>query len=227
MMERLYTSPTYGMWYPIDPKSLSSNLPPMVVFPESTKFYTKWQEDMEKRGVKVSLHRQHSPEFDAHAQVRLNTELVQITSRSPTVKTLLRQRRQSEDMHNPNDADHDIQPVEEEFDEIVLCVLADTAKRLLKGQARSAENWVLGNTKWSNDITVTHSVRQPRPRRQPESAVANHWTEANEQDADYIRKWYTIDYDGDQAVSTLGGRDDSERVKKGQTEFKPYVRLNE
>lgn len=55
MMERLYTSPTYGMWYPIDPKSLSSNLPPMVVFPESTKFYSKWQEDMEKRGVKVSL----------------------------------------------------------------------------------------------------------------------------------------------------------------------------
>ena len=54
MMERLYTSPTYGMWYPIDPKSLSSNLPPMVVFPESTKFYQKWQADMEKRGVKVS-----------------------------------------------------------------------------------------------------------------------------------------------------------------------------
>jgi len=62
-------------------------------------------------------------------------------------------------MHNPNDADQDIEPVEEEFDEIVLCVLADTAKRLLKGQARTAENWVLGNTKWSNDITVTHSVR--------------------------------------------------------------------
>ena len=56
MMERLYTSPTYGMWYPIDPKSLSSNLPPMVVFPEASKFYTKWQEDLERRGVNVSLH---------------------------------------------------------------------------------------------------------------------------------------------------------------------------
>lgn len=54
MMERLYTSPTYGMWYPIDPKSLSSNLPPMVVFPEETKFYTKWKETLEERGVKVS-----------------------------------------------------------------------------------------------------------------------------------------------------------------------------
>jgi hypothetical protein len=54
MMERLYTSPTYGMWYPVDPKSLSSNLPPMVVFPESTDFYTKWQKSLEERNVKVS-----------------------------------------------------------------------------------------------------------------------------------------------------------------------------
>lgn len=53
MMERLYTSPTYGMWYKVDEHSLSSNLPPMVVFPESTKFYTAWKEDMEKKGVKV------------------------------------------------------------------------------------------------------------------------------------------------------------------------------
>lgn len=55
MMERLYTSPTYGMWYPVDPKSLSSNLPPMVVFPESTDFYTKWQKSLEERNVKVGM----------------------------------------------------------------------------------------------------------------------------------------------------------------------------
>lgn len=55
MMERLYTSPTYGMWYPVDEKGLSTNLPPMVVFPELTKFYTAWKEDLEKKGVKVSL----------------------------------------------------------------------------------------------------------------------------------------------------------------------------
>lgn len=53
-MERLYTSPTYGMWYSIDEKSLSSNLPPMVVFPETSEFYNKWQKDLESRGVKVS-----------------------------------------------------------------------------------------------------------------------------------------------------------------------------
>lgn len=54
-MERLYTSPTYGMWYSIDEKSLSSNLPPMVVFPETSDFYTTWQKDLESKGVKVSL----------------------------------------------------------------------------------------------------------------------------------------------------------------------------
>lgn len=53
MMERLYTSPTYGMWYEIDEKMLSSNLPPMVVFPNESEFYQKWKEDMERRGVTV------------------------------------------------------------------------------------------------------------------------------------------------------------------------------
>lgn len=55
MMERLYTSPTYGMWYEIDDKMLSSNLPPMVVFPNESEFYQKWKEDMERRGVTVRL----------------------------------------------------------------------------------------------------------------------------------------------------------------------------
>lgn len=53
--------------------------------------------------------------------------------------------------------------------------------------------------------------------------VSDALTGADKQDADYIRKWYTIDYDGEQAVSSLGDRDESERVKKGQTDFKPYV----
>lgn len=46
----------------------------------------------------------------------------------------------------------------EEFDEIVLCVLADTAKRILGKTARGVEKFVLGNTTWSDDVTVTHNV---------------------------------------------------------------------
>lgn len=91
-------------------------------------------------------------------QVRLNTELVKIHSRKPTVKVSLRQRREEADGHNTNLADQDIPPREEEFDEIVLAVLADTSERVLGKQGGWFEKWVLGNTKWSDDITVTHTV---------------------------------------------------------------------
>ncbi|KAI9632138.1 uncharacterized protein MKK02DRAFT_20857 [Dioszegia hungarica] len=187
MMERLYTSPTYGMWYKIDEKSLSSNLPPMVVFPESSKFYEKWHKDMESKGVTV----------------RLNTELVEIKSRSPTVKVMLRARRPEADLHNANFGDQDIPPQEEEFDEIVLAVLADTSKRVLGKQGGMMEKFVLGNTKWSDDVTVTHT------------------------DVDYIRKYYTVEFDPKDAVSNIGGRDDSARVKKGEKEFMPMYMIKQ
>lgn len=71
---------------------------------------------------------------------------------------MLRPRRQEEDLHNAVGADKDLPSHEEEFDEIVLCVLADTAKRVLGKRARGIEKWVLGRTKWSDDVTVTHTV---------------------------------------------------------------------
>lgn len=40
----------------------------------------------------------------------------------------------------------------------MLCVLADTAKRLLGKTAGIVEKSVLGSTRWSDDITVTHNV---------------------------------------------------------------------
>ncbi|OCF34508.1 hypothetical protein I317_03655 [Kwoniella heveanensis CBS 569] len=187
MMERLYTSPTYGMWYPCDPKSMSSNLPPMVVFPESSEFYRTWQGKLEERGVTV----------------RLNTELLQVTSRTPTVKVMLRPRRQSDDLHNPVNVDHDLPAHEEEFDEIVLCCLADTAKRVLGKEATGTEKRVLGATKWSDDITVTHN------------------------DTEYMRKYYTVDFDQQQAVTNINGRDDSERIKKGKEDFKPMYLIKQ
>ena len=122
--------------YPVDEKSLSSNQPPMVVFPEETAFYTGWKETLEERGVTI----------------RLNTEVVSIPERSnKRVRVQIRER-----VDGQKDAYHPT--VEEEYDEIVLCVLADTAQRLLgKGQT-FMEKRVLGKTKWSDDITVTHTV---------------------------------------------------------------------
>lgn len=118
ILERICTSPTYGMWFPPDKLSVASNQPPMVVFPNFTKFYTTWKESLEKRGVKV----------------RLSTEVTQVVSRNSkgvVVKTI--KRTPAKDQHNPASAwateareaavDGDAKEQTEEYDELVLCVL--------------------------------------------------------------------------------------------------------
>jgi hypothetical protein len=117
ILERLCTSPTYGMWYPADGLSVASNQPPMVVFPNFANFYTDWRKSLESKGVKV----------------RLSTELTEVVKRDKkgvTVKLI--KRTPKTDAHNPNSAwvqqedghaDANAQEVEEHFDEIVICVL--------------------------------------------------------------------------------------------------------
>ncbi len=41
------------------------------------------------------------------------------------------------------------------------------------------------------------------------------------QDIDYIRKYYTIEFDQTSAIDTIGGRDDSGRVAKAEKGFNP------
>lgn len=117
IMERLSTSPTYGMWYPPDKHSIASNFPPMVVFPNFSNFYDTWRQSLEKKGVRV----------------RLSTELTEIVKRDKNgvvVKTI--KRTAVKDQHNPDsawtpsqdsNADANAQETQEEYDEIVLCVL--------------------------------------------------------------------------------------------------------
>ena len=121
VLERLVTSPTYGMWYPGDKLSVASNLPPMVVFPNFSLFYEDWRKDLVKRGVTV----------------RLSTELTQVVRRDKSgvvVKTI--KRTSAKDHHNPlsewvNDghpdphgnADANAVETDEYYDELVLCVL--------------------------------------------------------------------------------------------------------
>lgn len=118
ILERLCTSPTYGMWYPADKQSIASNLPPMVVFPNFSIFYEDWRKDLVKKGVAV----------------RLSTELTRVVKREKTgVVVRLIKRTPAEDQHNPDsawvpgnaisNADADAEEVEEEYDELVLCVL--------------------------------------------------------------------------------------------------------
>ncbi|KAH9868565.1 hypothetical protein J1614_007637 [Plenodomus biglobosus] len=151
MLERLCTSPTYGMWYPPDKESVVSNMPPMVVFPRFGDFYETWRRDLVKRGVSV----------------RLSTEVTRVVRRGGDdgVVVQLVKRRKAGDAHNPNSAwvpgeentaDGDAVETEEQYDEIVLCVLADTANRILAGTSTLRERKVLGSCKFSDDITVTH-----------------------------------------------------------------------
>ena len=192
MLERLCTSPTYGMWYPPDKASVASNLPPMVVFPNFGDFYETWRKNLIKRGVNI----------------RLSTEVTRILKRDKTgVKVGVIKRTPASDGHNPNSvwegedvegnvADGDAKESTEEYDEIVLCVLTDSAKRLLKPTITSLESRVLGSAKFANDITVTH------------------------QDIDYMKRHYENFYSKDLAVSTLNGVDQQSRCDWAKDNFK-------
>ncbi|EMC97542.1 hypothetical protein BAUCODRAFT_121980 [Baudoinia panamericana UAMH 10762] len=192
MLERLVTSPTYGMWYPPDKASVASNLPPMVVFPNFSDFYETWRKNLVKRGVKV----------------RLSTEVTRITKRGKSgVQVKIISRTPVKDNHNPDsawvpntvegsNADADAVETTEEYDEIVLCTLTDTAKRLLKPTITTVESKVLGSAKFANDITVTH------------------------QDIDYMKRHYENFYSDEFAVKKLNGVDQTARCDFAKEQFK-------
>ena len=193
ILERLCTSPTYGMWYPPDEYSIASNLPPMVVFPNFSEFYTDWKNDLIKKGVSV----------------RLSTELTTVVKRDKNgVIVRLIKRTPAEDGHNqdsawvPNNvegqnADADAKEFEEHYDEIVLCTLTDTAKRVLGKTASWRENKILGSAKFANDITVTHT------------------------DTEYMKKHYENFYSDEFAVQKLNGQDMTSRCDFAKDNFKP------
>jgi predicted NAD/FAD-binding protein len=172
MLERLCTSPTYGMWYPPDKQSIASNLPPMVVFPNLSEFYNTWRKGLEKRGV----------------DVRLNTEVTRVVKRGRHGVVVQVKSADTE-------SEQELQ--EEVYDELVLCVQADTAKRILATEGSFLEKRILGSCKWANDITVTHY------------------------DGDYIKKHYDVEYNPDQAVQSLSGVDQKSRVEFAEKQFSP------
>ncbi|EKG11956.1 hypothetical protein MPH_11000 [Macrophomina phaseolina MS6] len=204
ILERLCTSPTYGMWYPPDDKSIASNAPPMVVFPNFANFYEDWRKDLVARGV----------------EVRLSTELTRVVERGRKgVVVRTAKRTPTADGHNPasavapedetSNADAGAEEVEERYDELVLCCLivraltgclvssADTSKRLLGKTASWRESRVLGSAKFSDDITITHC------------------------DADYMRRHYENGFNSEQAVTSLGGEDMTARCEFAKKSFRP------
>ncbi|KAK3066376.1 hypothetical protein LTS18_001775, partial [Coniosporium uncinatum] len=146
VLERLCTSPTYGMWYAPDKQRIASNQPPMVVFPNFSDFYSTWRKDLEKKGV----------------HVRLSTECTRVVKRDKTgVVVGLMKRTPAKDSHTEDSelaaTDGAVDPGadewHEDYDELVLCVLADTANRLLRPTSTFLSKRILGSAKFANDIT--------------------------------------------------------------------------
>lgn len=188
MFERLCTSPTYGMWYPINEKTLVDSKPPMVVFPNFSEFYSTWKKDLIHRGVTV----------------RLSTELTEIAQRNDRgVVVRLKSRTHVPDGHNPTDGDPNAPINEEVYDEIVMCCLADTSRKVLGRTASWKEKTVLGSVKFSDDITITHN------------------------DADYMKKHYENFYREDLAVADMDGAEQTSRLAFAENNFRPmyYIKM--
>ncbi|KAI1662239.1 FAD/NAD(P)-binding domain-containing protein [Daldinia decipiens] len=188
MFERLFTSPTYGMWYAPDKNTFVNNKPPMIVFPNFSEFYGTWMKDLIARGVVV----------------RLSTELTKIAQRNNRgVIVELKARTPVPGRDNPTGDDPDALVTEEVYDEIVMCCLADTAKKVLGRTATWREKKVLGSAKFSDDITITHN------------------------DSDYMKKHYENFYREDLAVDKVNGVGQTSRLDFAVNNFRPmyYIKM--
>ncbi len=123
-----------------DPNTLLPNLPTMVSFPNCHEFYQAWAADLRSKGVTI----------------RLNTDVTAILSRSSKGVVL---ETAPFDAQAKNQAGEHTGPasVTETFDDMILAILADDAKKLLGKNATWKEKFVLGGAKFFDDITITHS----------------------------------------------------------------------
>ncbi|KAF2462111.1 flavin-containing amine oxidasedehydrogenase-like protein [Lineolata rhizophorae] len=151
ILERLFDDPNMRLWN-YDEGMLLPNLPEMVTFPKLRDFYQDWQGDLESKGVKF----------------RLNTDVTKIISRDskgvvlqtrPFDATLNEQGRKfaPQVIHDPRGGWTGPPSDPESYDELVMCVLADAALKILGGTASLRERFVLGGAAFFDDITITHS----------------------------------------------------------------------
>lgn len=129
-----------------DPETLLPNLPQMVTFPHLERFYGDWKDDLVSKGV----------------EIRTNTDVTGIRSRSKKDGVVLTtapfdpekgktDSGQREGRHTGSES------APEKYDELVMCVLADDALKILGKTATWKERFVLGGARFFDDITITHS----------------------------------------------------------------------
>ena len=106
IVERLFDDPNMKLW-DYDSETLLPNLPKMVTFDNLNDFYEDWRKDLVSKGV----------------EIRLNHEVTHVLARSKrgvSLRTAPVQGGEATD-----------NAVQEDFDDMVLCVLADDALRIL------------------------------------------------------------------------------------------------
>jgi len=130
ILERLFDDRNMKLW-DYSPDTLLPNLPTMVTFPNLHNFYEDWRKDLISKGV----------------DIRLGLNATAVLSRDKqgvTIQTCPVSAEAPEHTH-------------ETFDDLVLCVLADEALKILGKNATWREKFVLSGAKFFDDITVTHT----------------------------------------------------------------------
>ena len=128
-----------------DPETLLPNLPQMVTFPHLESFYGDWSADLRSKGV----------------EIHTNTDVTAILSRGK--KGVVLQTRpfdpeRKEVVDELGGGEHTgPATTTETYDDMVMCILADDAKKLLGKAATWKEKFVLGGATFFDDITITHS----------------------------------------------------------------------
>ncbi|KAF5879440.1 putative flavin-containing amine protein [Botrytis fragariae] len=139
ILERLFDDKNMKLW-DYDPDTLLPNLPQMLTFPNLHNFYEDWRKDLESKGV----------------DIRLNTDVTEIIQRNE--KGVVMTTRPFNPDANDRKGEHTGPTSKSEtFDELVMCVLADDALKILGKTATFKEKLVLGGARFYDDITVTHS----------------------------------------------------------------------
>ena len=145
ILERLFDDPNMKLW-DYDSQTLLPNLPLMCTFPKLGEFYHQWADDLRSKGV----------------DIRTNTDVVEIVKRNKKDGVVVRTRRfdPNKGVHDKDGqvtGTHEGEVETNRFDELVMCTLADDAKKLLGKTATWKEKFVLGGARFFDDVTITHS----------------------------------------------------------------------
>ncbi|KAK2764861.1 hypothetical protein FQN54_008558 [Arachnomyces sp. PD_36] len=138
LLLRLFEEPNMELWKN-DPDSLLFNMPSVFTFPNMGDFYRDWSSDLRRKGVSI----------------RLNTEAIRVVQRNKDGIVLHTRLLDADPRIGGDETNGSFD--QESFDDMVLCIFAHDALRVLDGQATRTERFVLSNERFYHDTTVVHT----------------------------------------------------------------------